>query len=219
MDAATAGGPEMPEERDPELVSMLESDEDSLRISALAKITSMHDTIYLPYIVASLYHQNPEVRAKAATAMRGIRDALIGEIALLALATEKDPDVIFDLILVFLYRPKKEAVDELLAYLDYPDYRVRSAAVDVLGALGGVFGRYDIIRPLLPLLDDTRPSVVMVTLRSLVHVAESLSDRELLEEIIGSTYKLDQNPNRMVADLAGTVRRQITESLSMLERD
>jgi hypothetical protein len=97
--------------------------------------------------------------------------------------------------------------------LEYPDYRVRSAAVDVLGALGGVFGRYDIVKLLLPLLEDTRPSVVMVTLRALVHIAETLVDRQLLEEIIARTAKLDSSPNRMVAELAGTVSRQIKESL------
>ncbi|OFW59711.1 MAG: hypothetical protein A2W01_08105 [Candidatus Solincola sediminis] len=219
MSLQAVGGEGGPAERDPDLVSMLESDEDSIRISALGTVAGLHESSYLPHIVACLYHPNPEVRSKAAIAMRGVKDTIIADIALLALVTEKDPDVIFDLILIFLYRPKKEAVDELLTYLDYPDYRVRSAAVDVLGALGGVFARYDIIKPLLPLLDDARPSVVMVTLRSLVHVAESLLDRQLLEQIVTSTLKLDNNPNRMVADLAVTVRRQIRESLSMLGKD
>ena len=217
MSLEAVGGQDGPAERDPDLVSMLESDEDSIR--ALGTVAGLHESLYLPHIVACLYHPNPEVRSKAAIAMRGVKDTIIADIALLALVTEKDPDVIFDLILIFLYRPKKEAVDELLTYLDYPDYRVRSAAVDVLGALGGVFARYDIIKPLLPLLDDARPSVVMVTLRSLVHVAESLLDRQLLEQIVTSTLKLDNNPNRMVADLAVTVRRQIRESLSMLGKD
>jgi HEAT repeat protein len=107
----------------------------------------------------------------------------------------------------------------LMAYLDYPDYRVRSAAVDVLGALGGVFGRYDIIKPLIPLLDDARPSVVMVTLRSLIHIAESLTDRDLLKEIVAATAKLNNNPNKMIVDLAATVRQQILDSLSILGKD
>lgn len=219
MNLRIVDGQGNPGDRDPDVVNMLESEEDSVRISALGTIAGLHETSYLPHIVACLYHLNPEVRSKAAIAMRGIKDPIIAEIALMTLVTEKDPDVIFDLILTFLYRPKKEAVDELLTYLDYPDYRVRSAAVDVLGALGGVFARYDIIKPLLPLLDDARPSVVMVTLRSLVHLAESLRDRKLLEEIIASTLKLDGNPNRMVADLAATVRQQINESLSMFGKD
>jgi HEAT repeat protein len=212
-------GQGVPEERDPDLVSILESEEDSRRISALESISNLHENLYLPYIVASLYHPNPDIRGKAAVAMRGVKDPLVGEIALMALLTEKDPDVIFDIILVFLYRPKKEAVDELMAYLDYPDYRVRSAAVDVLGALGGVFGRYDIIKPLIPLLDDARPSVVMVTLRSLIHIAESLTDRDLLKEIVAATAKLNNNPNKMIVDLAATVRQQILDSLSILGKD
>jgi len=209
----------MAEEKDPDLIGRLESEDDRFRMGALDEVAVSHEIAYFPYIVASLYHLNPEVRRKAATALRGIKDHRVGDIALLALASEKDPDVIFDLILVFLYRPKEEAVDELLTYLDYPDYRIRSAAVDVLGALGGVFSRYDIVRPLIPLLDDSRASVVMVTLRALVHVAESLTDRRLLEEIMKSTVKLDGNPNRMVSELAGTVRRQIQESITMLEGD
>jgi HEAT repeat protein len=209
----------MAEKRDPDLLSRLESEEDKPRIGALEEVTASRDAIYMPQIVASLYFPQPEVRRKAATALRGIKDNRVGDVALMALATEKDPEVIFDIILIFLYRPKEEAVDELLPYLEYPDYRVRSAAVDVLGALGGVYSRYDIIKLLLPLLDDERPSVIMVTLRALVHIAESLADREQLEEIIVCASKLDGNPNRMLSDLAGTVRNQLMESLSMLERD
>jgi HEAT repeat protein len=209
----------MPEERDPDLLSRLESEDDELRICALDEVTASREAVYLPQVVASLYHVNPEVRHKAATALRGIKDPRVGDVAILALAAEKNPEIIFDLIMVFLYRPKAEAVDELLPYLDYPDYRVRSAAVDVLGALGGVFGRFDIVKPLLPLLEDSRPSVVMVTLRALVHIAESITEREQLEEIVVCVSKLEENPNRMVSDLAGTVRRQLMESLTMLERD
>jgi HEAT repeat protein len=208
----------MPKEQESDLITRLESDNDQLRVGALDEVAVLHDTIYLPYVVSSLYHIQPEIRRKAATALRGIKDRRVGDIAILALATEKDPDVIFDLILVFLYRPKEEAIDELLSYLDYPDYRVRSAAVDVLGALGGVFGRYDIVKPLLPLLDDSRPSVVMVTLRALVHLAESLVDRRLLEEIFNGIEKLENSPNRMVAELAGTVRQQIKENLALQEK-
>lgn len=209
----------IPKERDPDLVSMLESDEDAIRLKGLSILSSRNEDSYLPNITACLYHQNPEVRSKAAIAMRGMRNPVAGDIALMALITEKNPEVLFDLILIFLYRPKKEAVDELLSYLDYPDYRVRSAAVDVLGALGSIFGRQDIIRPLIPLLDDARSSVVLVTLRSLVHIAESLSERDLLEEIMIATARLYENPNRMVADLAKTVGEQISRNLSMLERN
>jgi HEAT repeat protein len=212
-------GQGVPEERDHDLVAMLESEDDSVRINGLGNISNLHDRAYLPHIVACLYHPNNAVRSKAAVAMRGVKDPLIADIAMMALVTEKVPDVLFDLILIFLYKPKEEAVDELLTYLDYPDYRVRSAAVDVLGALGGVFGRFDIIRPLIPLLDDSRASVVMVTLRSLVHIAESLADRDLLKEIIAATARLNNHPNRMISDLAATVRHQISESLSLLGTD
>ena len=108
-------------------------------------------------------------------------------------------------------------MDELLLYLDYPDYRVRSAVVDVLGALGSVFSRRDVVDPLLRLLGDSRSSVVMVTLRALVHMAESLTDKEMLEAIVKSTAELCDDPNRMVSDLAVTVNNQVKDTVTMLE--
>jgi HEAT repeat protein len=207
------------EEQENDLAGRLESEDEEIRSGALDEVAAEHEAAYLPHVVASLYHHNPEIRKKAATALRGIKDNRVGDIAMLALAVEKDPEVIFDLIMVFLYRPKKEAVDELLPYLDYPDYRVRSAAVDVLGALGSVFGRSDIVRPLLPLIGDPRPSVVMVTLRALMHLAEALTDRALLMQIIEETGKLEANPNRMVVELAASVRGQLKEQLTLQGED
>ena len=207
----------MPQERDPELMGRLESEDGHSRMEALEEVAAARNASYLPHVVASLYYIEPSVRRKAATALRGIKDRRVGDIALLALATEKDPEVIFDLVMVFLYHPKEEAVDELLVYLDYPDYRVRSAVVDVLGALGSVFSRRDVVKPLLHLLGDSRPSVVMVTLRALVHMSESLTDRELLETIAESTAELCDDPNRMVSDLAVTVNSQVKETVNMIE--
>jgi len=207
----------MPRERDHELIGRLESEDDRSRMEALEEVAAERDSAYLPHLVASLYYVEPAVRRKAATALRGIKDQRVGDITLMALATEKDPEVIFDLIMVFLYHPKEEAVDELLVYLDYPDYRVRSAAVDVLGAMGSVFSRRDVVEPLLPLLGDSRPSVVMVTLRALVHMAESLTDREMLKTIAERTAELGDDPNRMVSDLAVTVNRQVKDTVAMLE--
>ena len=206
----------MPLERDPELTGRLTSKDNRSRIEALQEVAAERDAAYLPHIVASLYYTEPSVRRKAATALRGIKDRRVADIALLALATEKDPEVIFDLVMVFLYQPKEEAVDELLLYLDYPDYRVRSAVVDVLGALGSVFSRRDVVKPLLRLLRDPRPSVVMVTLRALVHMAESLTDRELLATIAESTGELCDDPNRMISDLAVTVNRQVKNTVTMI---
>lgn len=209
----------MPEGRDPELEARLQSDDDAERAEALDMVAADRGAPYLPYVVASLYHESPEVRHRAATALRAIKDSRVADMALMALVTERSPDVIFDLILVFLYHPKEEAVDTLLPFLDFPDFRIRSAAVDVLGALGGVYGRYDIVEPLFALLDDARPSVVMVTLRALLHTAESLDERDLLEEIAERASRLERAPNRMLAELAGTVRQQIEDSLSMLGSD
>jgi HEAT repeat protein len=207
----------MPQERDPELTGRLTSDDNGTRMEALDAVAAERDSAYLPHVVASLYYFEPAVRRKAATALRGIKDRRVGDIALLALATEKDPEVIFDLVMVFLYHPREEAVDELLFYLDYPDYRVRSAVVDVLGALGSVYSRRDVVEPLLRLLGDSRPSVVMVTLRALVHMAEALTDKEILETIVKSTAELCDDPNRMVSDLAVTANSQVKDNVIMLE--
>lgn len=206
----------MAEDMEPGLKEKLTSPDEAFRVEGLEEVIGARDAACLPYVVACLYHASPEVRRKAATALRSIKDPKVADIALLALVTEDDADVIFDLIMVFLYRPREEAVDELLAFLDYGDFRIRSAAVDVLGALGGVFGRQDVVKPLLPLLQDVRPSVVMVTLRALVHIAESLADREILAEIASAAAGLEGSSDRMVSELARTVRRQVGDSLSML---
>lgn len=204
------------EERDPELASRLRSEDEESRIAALEEVASRKDPVYLPYIVAAVYHVTPEIRRKAAVALRGLRDPRVAEVALLALVTEGDPEVVFNLIMVFLYRPREEAVDLLVGFLNYPDFRVRSAAVDVLGALAGVFGRFDIIERLLTMLEDPRTSVVMVTLRSLVHACESLADRDLLEAVYEGTGKLTQSPNQMISDLAMAVQQQVAGALSLM---
>jgi len=201
------------------MVNRLETEDDHSRIEAMERMATEWDNAYLPQVVASLYHAEPGVRRKAATLLRGIKDRRVADIALLALAVEKDPEVIFDLIMVFLYHPREEAVDVLLDFLGYPDYRVRSATVDVLGALGSVFGRRDVVEPLLPMLGDSRPSVVMVTLRALVHLSESLTDRELLRTIAENTARLRDDSNRMVSELATRVHVQVSDTVAMLEGD
>ncbi len=208
----------MPESTDQALASRLQSDEDEVRMEALEEVATKPDATYLPYIVASLYHPNAGIRERAAAALRVVKDPRVADVATMALVTERHPDVIFNLILVFLYHPREQVVEVLIPFLDFPDFRIRSAAVDVLGALGGVYGRRDIVEPLYPLLDDARPSVVLVTLRALLHTAESLDDRGALEAIAARTSRLEASPNRMVSELAGTVRRQIEKSLSMLEK-
>ena len=96
----------MPQDRDPEFTARLESEDDRTRMDALEAVAAKRDDNYLPHVVASLYYFEPGVRRKAATALRGIKDRRVGDIALLALATEKDPEVIFDLVMIFLYHPK-----------------------------------------------------------------------------------------------------------------
>ncbi|MDY6796811.1 MAG: HEAT repeat domain-containing protein [Actinomycetota bacterium] len=202
---------------DSSLIDRLESGDDVLRAGALEEVTTTREEIYLPYIVASLYHLNPDIRRKAATALRGIRKDLVADVALLALTTEKDPEVVFDIIMVFLYRPKEEAIAELVPYLNYPDFKVRSAAVDVLGALGSIFGRFEMVGKLMELLSDPRPSVVMVTLRALAHLVESLEDVRTMEMIGKNISELEEIPNRMVSELASTVRRQVEGSITLLK--
>ncbi len=203
---------------DNEVVSQLRSEDPELILAAIKKAIISEDEGYLPYIVAALYHPNAEVRQMAAIALRRFHDPRVADIAMFALVTEEDINVLFELVIVFLYHPRKEAVGVLQPFLLHDDYRLRSAAVEVLGAISSMYEQPELINPIMLMLDDGRPSVVMVTLRSLAHAVESLRSPEKVAGILEKIAPLTESDNRMVKDLAGRVYEQMSAFYQMLLR-
>jgi HEAT repeat protein len=196
---------------DASLIERLRSKDAGVLASAIKDALADLDEGYLPYIVAALYHQNPEVRQVAAMALRRFRDPRSADLAMFALATEENPDILFELAMVFLYHPRKEAVEVLLPYLLHEDYRLRSAAVEVLGAISSIYRIPELIAPLLRMLEDKRSSVVMVTLRSLSHAVESLDSSEEMEKVMDEIEPLTRCEDKMVRELADRVLERMRE--------
>ncbi len=201
---------------DSEVISQLRSHDPRLVVAAIKKAIITEEEGYLPYIVAALYHLDPEVRQMAAIALRRFRDPRVADIAMFALVTEEEVNVLFELVIVFLYHPRSEAVEVLQPFLLHDDYRLRSAAVEVLGAISSMYDQPELINPIMLMLEDGRPSVIMVTLRSLAHAVESLRSSEKVAKILEKIAPLAESDNKMVRDLAVRVHQQMTSFYQML---